>query len=468
MNGTKTGFSAEEPEEINLGPWDDSLRYDIVPYTRGFGLEVDPPETDKAYPQFVRIDPGQIGMFADNVVSFVVLRGDSEVDVSECWRIIKYDGHLVFCDCEELQKKMGGLKGWVILEDSKRLYVAKKVLAGQSHKLAMDGVNSKKTVCVVRYGAIGDIVQTASILAALKKQGYYTVLNTHTDSHEIIKHDPNVDHFILQDQDQVPNEELSRYWDHMRGKFDRYINLSESVEGTFLALPGRTPYYWPNKVRQEMLNHNYLEFMHLLADVPYDPKPRFYPTSTEKKWAAKQKKKFGGTVIMWLLGGSSVHKTWPHLDQTIAKLMVNYPDIRIVTAGDELCKVLEISWENEPRVIRRSGVWSKRESLTFAEYADIVIGPETGILNAVSHLDVPKIVTMSHSSPKNLTRDWKRCISLVPEFCACYPCHMMHYGFDYCNRDEETGVALCQARIPADKMMQAIEMQLGRIERKVA
>ena len=38
---------------------------------------------------------------------------------------------------------------------------------------------------------------------------------------------------------------------------------------------------------------------------------------------------------------------------------------------------------------------------------------------------------------------------------------MMQYGFNYCHRDEETGVALCQARIPAEKMIKAIDIFLN-------
>jgi ADP-heptose:LPS heptosyltransferase len=186
--------------------------------------------------------------------------------------------------------------------------------------------------------------------------------------------------------------------------------------------------------------------------------PRFYPTDEESKWAVAQKKAYGGTVILWSLAGSSVHKTWPWLDQVVARLIMNKEDVRIVLVGDKACQMLEVMDEpfnSDPRIIKKSGVWSIRQSLAFAQVADLVVGPETGLLNAVSAEPVPKIVTLSHSSVNNLTRDWINCTSLIPKT-ACHPCHQLHYSFEFCHQDSVTGVAQCQADIGPNEMYEAI------------
>jgi ADP-heptose:LPS heptosyltransferase len=156
------------------------------------------------------------------------------------------------------------------------------------------------------------------------------------------------------------------------------------------------------------------------------------------------------------LAGSAVHKTWPHLDTVIARLLIQNKDAKVVLVGDELCKLLEQGWEKEPRVICKSGEWSIRKSLSFAQVADIVIGPETGILNAVGMESLPKVIMLSHSSAENLTKHWKNTIAIEPKT-ACYPCHKMHYNFDYCVRDEATGCAKCQSDITPDEVYTALD-----------
>lgn len=195
--------------------------------------------------------------------------------------------------------------------------------------------------------------------------------------------------------------------------------------------------------------------MHTIAELPYEPAQRFYPTDDERAWARKERNKIGGRIILWSLSGSAVHKTWPYLDAVIARLMLRDKDTKVVLTGDHLCQVLEAGWETESRVVRKSGVWTIRETLAFAQVADVVVGPETGVLNAVGFESVPKVITLSHSSIENLTRDWVNCTNLVPTT-ACYPCHQLHYSFEHCYRDDETGVAACQASISADEMYSAI------------
>ncbi|OYV92744.1 MAG: hypothetical protein B7Z60_10185 [Ferrovum sp. 37-45-19] len=236
--------------------------------------------------------------------------------------------------------------------------------------------------------------------------------------------------------------------------------MSESVEGTWLALPGRAPHRFPHAVRHKYMDVNYLEFMHELAGLEYKPGQAFYPSDHEKAWAAKERSKIHGKVILWSLAGSAVHKTWPYLDEVIARLMLQHRDVQVFLTGGPECAILETGWEAEPRVHRKCGVWSIRETLAFVQTVDMVIGPETGILNAAAFMDMPKVITLSHSSVENLTRDWVNTISLTPRNTDCYPCHQLHYNFQFCRKDEAIGVAACQSDIPADDMYKAIEQCL--------
>ena len=142
------------------------------------------------------------------------------------------------------------------------------------------------------------------------------------------------------------------------------------------------PFHWPKAVRHQLFNRNYFELMHDIAEVPLPPRPAFYPSERETRIAQRFVKKLaGGPVILWVLAGSSVHKTWPHMDTILARLLLKYPDCRVILSGDELCKMLETGWENEKRIIKRSGA-DIRETLSLINHVDLVIGPETGVMNA--------------------------------------------------------------------------------------
>lgn len=326
-----------------------------------------------------------------------------------------------------------------------------------------------KTICLARFGAYGDLMQASSVFAGLKKQGWHVTLMCSPPGSDIVLHDPNIDAFIYQDRDQVPNAALGDYWAHWAKKFDRFLNLSESVEGTFLAMSGRIQHEWPPAVRHKMMNVNYMQFQHELAGVPDVLNIRFFATEEEKRWAKEERAKLGKTVLLWQLAGSSrMHKSYPYLDEIVARLMISYPDVHVVLTGGPECESLEAGWEKEPRVHRRSGVWSIRQTLAFLDECDVVVGAETGVLNAAACLKMPKIVFLSHSTRNNLTRDWTNTISLASDHTVCPgrgnneapACHQLHYDFTYCKRGEKKGVAQCMEDIHPALAWEAIQQAI--------
>jgi len=336
-----------------------------------------------------------------------------------------------------------------------------------------------KTCAVVRYGAQGDMLQMSSLLPWLKENGYHvTVYCQSGQGYEVVKHDPHVDRFIIQGRNQVPPQFLLEFFEETKRKYDKWVNLCESVEATLLASPGRVQWDWPNHLRQKYLNRNYLEWTHELAEVPPPYRPKFFSTPEEKAWARDKARSYGKTNILWSLSGSSGHKVWPHLDAVIAGLMLKYPEVHVTLVGDEFCTVLEQGWEKERRVHRQSGKWSIRESMSFAEVADIIIGCETGLLNAAGSMDAWKIVTLSHSSQENLTKHWRNVIALeqpIGKGCKKHPCHQLHGAAETspwmdCPRvyTEQTAAAECQYYISPQMMFEAIESVLNQDQRMVA
>jgi len=311
---------------------------------------------------------------------------------------------------------------------------------------------------LIRYGAIGDMLQMSSVAKALHDQGMRVTLNTTTPGLSVVKNDPYISSAILQEKDQIPQTELREYWTHIGRGFNKVVNLSESAERSLLSFAGDRSWSWSKEFRDLLLSVDYLAAQHAVAGISAPPTPRFYATKEERDWAWSYKKRLGPPVIAWALSGSSVHKAYPYTDAVIASLMLE-TNVKVVFVGDELCQILEGGWANEPRVICQSGKWSVRQSLAFAQVADIIVGPETGILNGVSHEPVPKVFMLSHSSKSNFL-SWVNTTMLTPEECECFPCHKLHFGWATCNRDDTTGAAKCAANISPDRVLEAIRTAL--------
>lgn len=503
--------------ETSCGFESRKIKYLLPKYTRGNVLEIGC-GTEKAFPHFIGYDSGHhfgkgaadivgdaadLSLFADNsmdaVFSSHVLEHmeDMQGAINEWCRVIKPGGFLcLYVPSANLYPKCGEkganpdhkqdiYPGDVIacLDDSpywfrqceceERDNDNEYSLFEVYEKLTTDdGTDADcvtiplpplksqrpaKTACVCRFGGFGDMLQTAVALHGLKAQGFHVTMMTTPKGKEIIEHDPNVDDWYILDTDQVPNEELAAFWMTQEQRFDRFINLSESIEGYLLALPGRLNHSWPYEVRKKRLNLNYHEWTCDLAGVEFSPCQLFYPTPEEVQ-KAKDTLDGGAFNILWALAGSSIHKFTPHQDAVIARIMLDLPEAKVYLVGDDACQLLEMGWEDEERVVKMSGKMGIRDTLALAQQCQLVIGPETGVLNAVMMDESPhKVLMLSHSSPNNLSKHGVNTQALTPKDCDCYPCHMLHYSADFCHTDPDTGAALCAVNISPATIYDAVE-----------
>jgi ADP-heptose:LPS heptosyltransferase len=411
------------------------------------------------------MDAMNLGVFREKSMDYVFSENllqelnDPGAALKEWWRVLKTGGYLSLVTPVDYDFKetLTALGGWEKVEDevrkSVRLTVLRKLKGGKwVTNLRQYDPN---TVLVVRYGGFGDMVQSSSVIAGLKQSGWKVWVNTTPKGKDVLRNDPNIDGWWLQDTDQVPNEQLTDYWRALGERFGKVVNLSESVEGRFLVLPGRPESEFPVEILRAKNGGNYNDYACDLAGVPRQNQVKFYPNREEREWVEKQRKKLGEVpVILWVLSGSSIHKMYPWTDNVVATLMTQ-TDAKVVFVGDNLCQLLEDGWKNEPRVWGRSGQWSIRETLAFAQQADVVVGPETGVLNAVAMEKVGKVLMLSHSTVENLSRDWVNTVNLTSSV-DCYPCHRLHYGFEYCRRDELTHASECAASIQPEAVYDAI------------
>jgi hypothetical protein len=225
--------------------------------------------------------------------------------------------------------------------------------------------------------------------------------------------------------------------------------------------------------RKRLGTVNYLEWTAQLAEVPYASESRFYPSQAERdsvdRFLRTVRLRAAGHAsdapavvnaprtfnVLWTLAGSSVHKMYPHQDAVIGNLLRAIPELTVTLVGDELCRLLESGWEDNPRVNCLSGKIGIRETLALAQACDCVVGPETGVLNAVAFEPMAKVCILSHSSAENLTKHWVNAEAIEPPT-ACYPCHRLHYGRKFCPEHEPTGASLCAWEVDPYRVFAAI------------
>jgi len=507
--------------ETSCGNEQDKIAPYIVPYTRGLVLDVGC-GLKRAWPHFVGVDTGhhfgqgdasviltdsRLSCFADDswdsVFSSHTLEhiDDTVGALCDWWRVIKPGGYLVlYLPHKDLYPNIGqpganpdhkhdfepgdiidamkevaerSGKGWWMREDEVRgdgneysfyQVYQKRAGPGVGFTLWRRNPDGRKRALVVRFGAIGDQIIAASILPQLKEQGFHVTYMTTPTGQEVLQNNPYIDAWWIQDKDQVPNPQLGPYLLELANRFDKVINLSESIEGSLLTLGGRPNNTWDDQARRKILGSvNYLERTHDIAGVPHVFAPRFHRNRVEENRAVAFKATLGGPVIYWAIGGSSHHKIYPFANVVIGWLLQRTPCHVVLGTGPDMLHLEAGIYEtlahqgfDTSRLHKTGGLWGVRRALSFVEEADVVVGGETGMVNAVSMLDVPTVVMLSHSSHENLTKHWRNTIVLTPASTPCFPCHRLHYNWDNCHYVEETGGALCASNIRPEWVYEAI------------
>jgi predicted SAM-dependent methyltransferase/ADP-heptose:LPS heptosyltransferase len=483
------------------------VRFEILPYVRGRGLDLGCGPW-KAYEHMIGVDaaayPGGNGanlvcdvtkleMFADASMDFVYSshtledQEDTLATLREWWRVIKPGGYLILYlphrdfypnigqpganpahkhdfvpadiltamralggdwDCEISQERGGG-------NEYSFLQIYRKLADGQGPRETWSQPRPEKMAAVVRYGAFGDALWASSILPALKAEGYHITLYTQEQGEQVLRHDPHVDRIIVHSEYLTPSHDLIPYWLHEKPKYDRWINLVQSVEARLLPAMHDVAFHWPDELRRARMNENYLQSVHEWAGVDGERRQRFYPTAEELAWARAKRAEFAGDVVVLNPQGSTWPKWWPYTEAFA--LMLAERGIHCVVLGDYRGEPPKLpdAWGH---FIGRD--WTIRQAMTFAALADVVVGEESALVNAVAYEAPLKIVLLSHSTAENLTRDWPNTVSVEPQGLPCYPCHRLHASSHFCTLEKNTQAAGCQAIATPGKILEVVDEYL--------
>ncbi len=411
------------------------------------------------HPQ-VDICDTSLEVLAPGMFDFVVVgrRLDAAVDkaaaIREAASKLKVGGHLVvFCPAAtaDIPKLVSTAGGWnekaSYLRDDWTLQIYKR---RSGRGITPQPPHPAKRACIARYGAMGDMIMVTPLIRRLAEDGYHVTVNCTRYSSPILAYNPYVHNIILQERDAIPNPDLGEYWREWEPEYDRYINLSESIEGRLLKVEGRRDFFTHQSWRHAECNRNYYDFTLGLGGYPTAAGLRgeLYFNSEEERTARRFRDKFRDKFfVLWALNGSSHHKIYGLLAPVLADWLDAHPDAIAVTVGDKAAKAGEFE---HPQVVRKAGEWPIRQSLAMTKYADVVVGPESVMTNAAGCFNTPKITLLSHSSHENLCKYWLNdfCLEPDPALAPCYPCHQLHYSKESCPLaniiDTETGEKLAE------------------------
>lgn len=462
----------------------------VVPYLHGVILDLGCGD-EKIIPQAIGVDlhdkadlridlsaPNALNLFNSNSVDIVFSSHfledciDYKNVLKEMWRVIKPHGKLIlYLPHKDLYPNIGqdganinhkhDFRPDDILEalQEESFKVIRNETYDQldeySFELILEKIETnhipvqfgkQEKALVIRYGAYGDMIITTPIYRILKEEGYHVTVNTIPDSMCVLENNPNIDDFVLQQRYAVPSDLLHFYHAELQKKYDRMINLCESVERSLLFEErDANLFYLSQKERHEIANVNYSDRSLEIAGLNIrGVRPEMYLSEKEEvlgKWFKnKNKNTFN---VLWQLSGSSTHKLYPYADIVMEELLNKYDDIVFyLSAGFNQVQVMD--W-NHPRVKSTIGKWPIRLSLIMPKFMDLVVSPETGVLNAAGAFDTPKIGLLTHSSIENLTKYFSNDYSIQSSV-KCSPCHRLVHTEEFCEVDDKFGLPICMSK----------------------
>ena len=368
--------------------------------------------------------------------------------------------------------------GWTLVEHEERSayneYSIFSVCRKGKHKNLAYQVwernpDGKKRCLVFRLGAIGDCLVAASPCKALQQQGYHVTMMTSRVGGQIFENNPHIDEIIVAEKEQFPPGANIEFFERMKERYDKIVNLDRSLENLLLAREENYSFDYPLEARRMLMGQfNYYETAHAIADVRHtEPQRGFFPTDAEIEHAKEGRKSVVGPIVMWVFAGSSFFKVYPWVNVVAEWLSKDGVSVVLSGAGNPslilehaIINTMHDNGAETNMMYPRVNKWTLRESMTFAREVDCLIGPETGIMHSAAFETVPKVIYLSHSSAFNLVEHWWHTTVVQPLGCDCYPCHQIHVAKDTCNFDEEAGVARCASSISPERLYKAIKYRL--------
>jgi ADP-heptose:LPS heptosyltransferase len=284
-----------------------------------------------------------------------------------------------------------------------------------------------KRYLIIRGGkGIGDLLFTTPLPRLLKGEGYLVDVAVHPNNEPVYRHNPYVENLIPYPENQ---EDYSGWQETITKEYDTVVMLGETLEKKFLH---RTDgFFGPVPLLEERrataAGKNYInETMRICGFEPangHHYRPELYKSAEETEILNRYREELsasGKKIVFWNLAGSTKNKTLVRGFKYIEAVLAQIPNSIHWIVGQKECVAANLPVD--PRI--KQAAWDLRTSMLLTQLVDIVIGPESALVNAAGAYDTPKVILYSHSAPENLGAGYKNHYPICPS-CECHPCYLL-------------------------------------------
>lgn len=284
-------------------------------------------------------------------------------------------------------------------------------------------------------------------------EGYdYVAFDTNTKGEQILRNNPYIDELIVYEPSSPseafkPVSYLEKRWKILSEGYDKFINLLDSIERSYIAMEDQAEYYTSSEYRRNKFGErNYYDQCNEFAGFPHwngAIGDLFFTEEEDECVRSIYRDKYDGKfVVIANLSGTSRHKLFLNAEYIIKEFLNKHKDAICILMGDEDAKK-NLSFSGD-RIINRAGKFDGnnyypfRQSMLMAKYSDLVIGCESGLMVASTLLGAPTVQLMTAASIKNHGGRFHNDYSLQSP-AICSPCHKGPYEFIGCPKISHLG-----------------------------
>jgi len=287
----------------------------------------------------------------------------------------------------------------------------------------------KKRALVIRYGALGDGIIATACFPYLKRDGYDITLRGSGRVLDVCQNNPHISSFVKHERGSVEQGKLHEHFETIGEGYDKVVNLTSTMENKHLFCYPQ-PEYYKSLGWRRWRNAPFNWYENQVIKAGYEPEGRVLGQMFFSKKEVKKVKYFlkrldykKNFIFMWALSGSSIHKVYRWYEKVAREFLKRHPNSILISSGGYEGKILTFQHERAYDLSRTEQPF--RFSACLSKYVNLVLGPETGLLNAAGCFKTPKICFLTHSGKHNLTRHWHNDYSMQSH-CHCSPCYYLH------------------------------------------
>lgn len=335
----------------------------------------------------------------------------------------------------------------------------------------------KPKLLLTAYRAYGDFIYACPVLPYLfEKYDVYAELNFKGE--ELFHDDPRFkqkayfyfEQFLKEEYPQRVLERYERIKDQVKPNVE--INLNGSLEAACIARKEQPEFFRPVGDRRVIFGSNafydaVFKKCGMETPNPLNLEGLYFPPEIVRwaeGWREKNADKF---IIIMPVNGSSVHKQFRNWREVATKILDTYEDAVIYFAGDDANVVKGFSHPRARNLFFPS--LPIKQTFLMTKYADMVIGPETGIMAAAGMWGTPKIMMASASSVWQVSQYTRNDFSFQLPV-ACSPCHLSVYEIDDCENvveDKSERIPACVREFPVDMIMDRVQYVYKNVRKNV-